>query len=403
MENALPPSFRYLHIFDAVARLESISRASSEIRISQPAVTLAIAKLERSVGVPLFERRRTGTYLSPYGRALHARVTRLFGQMQSALVEFGLETSSKSAGAASVARQITRSQMLCLNAIAQKGSLAQAAQSMNISQVMLHRVMRSFEKALGSSLYRHTAYGVLVTRSAAELARRMMVAAKEIEYAIDELHTTQGVIGSRIAVGVQILGSSSLIGNIADKWVASYPKAHVNIISDGYGTLLQNLRTGEIDLMVGLLRRPPPFPDVMEELLFMDPYVIVARKGHPLAGGGVPALKQLAGFDWVLTSARRNAFNRLFNDLESPPHVSVETQSITIIRAILSNSDQLTLLTRYEMQFEERLGALTKLPTDALVTEAPAPIGMTTRKDWMPTAVQAAFVEMLRTEARMPG
>jgi len=394
------PSFRYLHIFDAVARLESISRASSEIRVSQPAVTLAIGKLERSVGVPLFERRRTGTYLTPYGQLLHTRVTRLFLQMESALLEFGLDSGAGGQSAASVARQITRSQMLCLNAIAQKGSLAQAAQAMDISQVMLHRVMRSLEGMVGDSLYRHTAYGVLVTRSAAELARRMMVAAKEIESAIDELQTTKGFVGSRIAVGVQILGSSSLIGNVADKWIATYPKAHINIISDGYDTLLQNLRTGGIDLIVGHLRRPPAFPDVMEELLFMDPYVIVARKGHPLASGGPPTLEQLAAFDWVLTGARRDVFKRLFMNRPALPHVSVETLSITVIRAILSNSDHLSLLTRYEMLFEERLGALTSLATHAFVPESAAPIGVTIRKDWLPTEVQAAFVEMLRVEAR---
>ena len=41
------PSVRYLRIFEAVARLESVTRASADVGLTQPAVTQAIAKLER--------------------------------------------------------------------------------------------------------------------------------------------------------------------------------------------------------------------------------------------------------------------------------------------------------------------------------------------------------------------
>ena len=54
------PNLRHLRVFQAVARLGSISGASREARVSQPAVTQGIAKLEALLEVALFERRQSG-------------------------------------------------------------------------------------------------------------------------------------------------------------------------------------------------------------------------------------------------------------------------------------------------------------------------------------------------------
>jgi DNA-binding transcriptional LysR family regulator len=62
------PGVRHLRVFEAVARLESVTKAAEEIRLSQPALTQTIAKLEAEVGKQLLDRRPTGTYLTAFGR-----------------------------------------------------------------------------------------------------------------------------------------------------------------------------------------------------------------------------------------------------------------------------------------------------------------------------------------------
>src|SRR5205823_13483615 len=57
------PNLRHLRVFQAVARLGSITGASREARLSQPAVTQGIAKLEALLDVALFERHQSGCYL----------------------------------------------------------------------------------------------------------------------------------------------------------------------------------------------------------------------------------------------------------------------------------------------------------------------------------------------------
>ncbi len=54
----------------AVTRYGSLRKASERMHISQPALSEAVAKLERELGVPLLDRRRSGSRISREGRAL---------------------------------------------------------------------------------------------------------------------------------------------------------------------------------------------------------------------------------------------------------------------------------------------------------------------------------------------
>lgn len=69
------PTLRQLQYFVAVAEANHFRKAAEELGVSQPALTTQIAALEESLQIPLFERSRSGTRLSPEGRELlvHAR------------------------------------------------------------------------------------------------------------------------------------------------------------------------------------------------------------------------------------------------------------------------------------------------------------------------------------------
>lgn len=60
-------SLRQLHIFEAVARHLSYTRAAEELHLTQPAVFTQVKQLEESVGLPLLERIGKQIYLTPAG------------------------------------------------------------------------------------------------------------------------------------------------------------------------------------------------------------------------------------------------------------------------------------------------------------------------------------------------
>ena len=69
MKNDLP-NLTLLNQFLATAQDASISKAALRLRISQPALSKNIRKLETILGTPLFDRHAGGTSLTESGRIL---------------------------------------------------------------------------------------------------------------------------------------------------------------------------------------------------------------------------------------------------------------------------------------------------------------------------------------------
>jgi DNA-binding transcriptional LysR family regulator len=83
-------SLRELEVFVAIARYGSVSRAADATAITQSAASQALAKLERALGQPLFERLGRRLVLGEHGRLLWPRAQALLdaaGQLQDLLTD----------------------------------------------------------------------------------------------------------------------------------------------------------------------------------------------------------------------------------------------------------------------------------------------------------------------------
>ena len=77
-----------LRVFEAVARLASVSGAARELHLTQPAVSMQVKQLEEQVGMPLTERIGRRIQLTDAGEeiALHARrLAQQIGEAEAAL------------------------------------------------------------------------------------------------------------------------------------------------------------------------------------------------------------------------------------------------------------------------------------------------------------------------------
>ena len=85
-----------LYYFKTVAEQENITKAAELLYISQPALSKAIAKLEKSLDVTLFERRKGRISLSAMGRVYYEYVSSAFQVLESG--EKKLEEMKESSG-----------------------------------------------------------------------------------------------------------------------------------------------------------------------------------------------------------------------------------------------------------------------------------------------------------------
>jgi DNA-binding transcriptional LysR family regulator len=202
-------------------------------------------------------------------------------------------------------------------------------------------------------------------------------------------------------IGAMPLARSCVVPAAALEFSASYPRHQVAILEGAYDVLLEALRSGRADLLVGALRQPLPQSDVLQQHLFDDPLAIIVRSGHPLTAGAAPVADELARYPWIVPrqgSPLRRQFEQLFERARVvPPGVSIECNSLVAARELLLDSDYVTLLSGRQVRREIEAGMLVALPhPDGRVTR---PIGLTLRRDWRPTAAQQVLVRVLRSHA----
>jgi DNA-binding transcriptional LysR family regulator len=78
---------RDLHILQAAVEAGSMMKAASDLAITQPAVSYAIAEIEHALGVPLLDRTSQGVTPTVYGRALLQRSAVVFNELRQGINE----------------------------------------------------------------------------------------------------------------------------------------------------------------------------------------------------------------------------------------------------------------------------------------------------------------------------
>src|ERR1700738_2700536 len=80
-------SLKQLRYFEAVARSRHFGKAAEQCAVTQPALSMQIQELEKTLGVQLLERSRSGVLLTEAGRDIAGRATRILAETRD-IVDF---------------------------------------------------------------------------------------------------------------------------------------------------------------------------------------------------------------------------------------------------------------------------------------------------------------------------
>ncbi|MEZ5893363.1 MAG: LysR family transcriptional regulator [Parvularculaceae bacterium] len=396
MQN-IPNIWRFKVFCDAAAA-GSVSGAASRLGLTQPAASQALAGLAEWCDAQIFERKNNGLRLTAVGEKLLPRA-----QAAVALIEEGLrDTAGRDAPLTPLLRAMSARRLESLIGIVRHGGFANAAKAEGYAAPTVHRSAKDLEKALGAPLFETTSHGVRPTRQAETLAVKAGLAFAEIAQGLAEVRRLSGREEGATVIGAMPLARAHLAPAAAAAFSAIHPEHRISIVDGVYEDLLIGLRRGEIDFLIGAIRENPSVKDIIEEPLFDDPLSIVMRAGHPALGARRVSERHIERYPWVApraTSPLRKRFDELFAFLgAAPPKDVIECNSLSAARVLLMNSDRMMLLSDLQIAYEKSAGALASLPHPAgVVTRT---IGLTMRRNWRPTEVQAELVGAVRAEAQ---
>jgi DNA-binding transcriptional LysR family regulator len=87
-------SLKQLKVFDAIARLGSVSEAAEELAMTQPAASMSLQQLESELGAELFIRARKRLVLSERGKLLQPMARSLLVEAREIMATMNSETHS---------------------------------------------------------------------------------------------------------------------------------------------------------------------------------------------------------------------------------------------------------------------------------------------------------------------
>jgi DNA-binding transcriptional LysR family regulator len=183
--------------------------------------------------------------------------------------------------------------------VAEQQHFTRAAARLNVVQSGLSASIRALEDEFGAPLFLRTTRKVALTplgQAFLTEARRVLAAAADARKLVADM---RGLRRGRLSIGsiqglAPLLDIAALIGGFHE----ACPEVEIRLASGGSGPLIEDVRSGELDLAFAQFVGAAP-AGVSAWMLACEPLVVVCEPGHRLAGLGDIAFAELAGETFI--------------------------------------------------------------------------------------------------------
>jgi LysR family transcriptional regulator of abg operon len=231
-------------------------------------------------------------------------------------------------------------------AVAERGSLRAAARYLGVQQPAITRSIQEVERALGAVLFERHTRGVITTPVGEAFLRRAVIIQNELRLAQEEVDQLQGMTSGQVSIVLSTVAHLVLLPRALERFRKRFPNIELRVIDGVITTYEAAVADGTVDFYVGPSAELPPASHLAVEKLFDNSRVILARKGHPLAGAS--SLKELVGAKWISTTVTVDGDAELgpVFGRHSLPHPSIEMRGSSALTLIVgaASSDLLIMV-----------------------------------------------------------
>lgn len=241
-------------------------------------------------------------------------------------------------------------------AIAHSGHVGRAAKLVFRSQPALTGAVRRLEQALGTALFQRAGRGIRLTAA----GEALLIRARALRVASDDAVREIGDLGKGLAGQVRIgtvpTAARFLLPPACSEFLRQAPGVTFKTIIGHDDVLAASLKAGELDLIVGFIRRPDE--GITSHEILTDEVVVVAASDHHVFRRRA-RMKDLLGYRWILagrSAATRQWLEHAFQTRGLPgPTVQIETNLILLLPPLIEQNKLLSFLSRRHIGHGTRL------------------------------------------------
>lgn len=244
------------------------------------------------------------------------------------------------------------------NAVARVGSLAKAAQLLEIAPSALSRQIAILEEECGGMLFHRTGRGVVLTRLGEMVEPKARALLDQAERLAMEARESANVPTGIVKLGVLHSVGRPLVSELFEHLRQSAPGVHLHVIEAFSGLMDEYRNVGRIDLTV--LNRYKR-ADIREEQLGRFDMHLVGPAGDPVTGARTIDFKSLDGLPFVLPglpSELRIRLDQHARRLGITLDIKIEVETIVTMKDVCARSRLYTILPTYAVAEEVSRGEL---------------------------------------------
>ena len=288
-------------------------------------------------------------------------------------------------------RRIKFRHVQCFVEIARHRSLKRAADRLFLTQPAISKTLKELEDILGAQLLNRSRAGVTLTREGDVFLQFAEMSVGALQQGIDGVGQVSATGGQTLTVGALPSVAAWLLPSVVREMAEVAPDVVLRVSDGPHAYLVDRLRQGALDLVIGRLGAPETMQQLSFTQLYNEHVEFVVRPGHPILND--PRLARIAEWPVVYPSpgsAILPLVERFLiaNGIGDLPR-RIETVSGAFGRVYVRNSDAVWIISAGVVANELAEGRLVRLPIDTALTRGP--VGLMARPDEDPSPPQRLF------------
>lgn len=280
-------------------------------------------------------------------------------------------------------------------AVAEKGSITEAASFLNVSQPALTKTIKRLEFDLGVTLFERTSTGVILTCYGSILQHHAKLMENEYRHALSRIRDLRGGQSGTVRIGAGPIWQVAILPPIIARYQEENPNVDVSLVGGVIDTLLPNLLNGDLDLICVSLDFPNR-PEIRKFPLFDVRHVLISDPSHPLSQMPVVRPADIHGFPWMVLKSDFVGNERIASLFathgQAPPRIAFETTSIHSLFQGLRTGNYIAHIPEPMLPLANSMG-LERIRLNETIWETPA--GYAHRTAAKPARAVAKFIDLL--------